>query len=117
MTLGVTQEQVSVPQVDANSPTPLLNGEEGITETMSIVPSSMDQDIRLPIGRPSEDRAVSDEAQVEAENDKGHDYMLGNDLEEDETQLYSSGDSSGYEKRCVVVTLGSDDEQAEGYRY
>lgn len=110
-----------MPQVDATSPTPLLNGEEGSTEPMSIVPSSADQEIRLPIGRPSEDRPVNEEAEAEAEaeaeKEEGHEYMLGNDLEEDETQLYSSGNSSGYEKRCVVVKLGSDDELAEGYRY
>lgn len=104
-----------MPQVDASSPTPLLNREEGSTEPMSIVPTSTDQDIRLPIGQLSEDRAVSEEAQVEAKNDEGHDYMLGNYLEEDEP--YSNGDCSGYEKRSVLVTLGSDDEQAEGYRH
>lgn len=94
---------------------------------MSIIPSSADQDIRLPIGLPREDGAVREEVEAEAqvqaqaqaqeESDEGREYMLGNDLEEDETQPCSNGNSSGYEKRSVVVTLGSDDEQAEGYRY
>lgn len=112
-----------MPHVDASSPTPLLSREEGSKEPMPIVPSSADQDIRLPIGLPSEDRAVSEEAeaqaeaQAQAESDEVREYMLGNDLEEDETQPCSGGDSSGYEKRSVLVTLGSDDEQAEGYRY
>lgn len=93
---------------------------------MSIIPSSADQDIRLPIGLPSEDDgAVHEEMEVEAkaqaqaeeETDKGHEYMHGNDLEEDETEPCSGKNSSGYEKRCVMVQLGSDDEQTEGYRY
>lgn len=125
LTTGVSQEQFSVPEVDATSPTPLLSKGEGSTDPMSIIPSSADQDIRLPIGLPSEDGVVREEvesevqaeAQVEAESDERHEYMLGNDLEEDEMQPCSSGNSSGYEKRCVVVELGSDDEQAEGYRY
>lgn len=116
-----------MPEVNATSPTPLLTNEEESTDPMSIIPSSADQETRLPIGLPSEDGAVREEveveaeakaqAQAEAEGDEGHEYMTGNDFGEDEMQPCSSGNSSGYEKRCVVVTLGSDDEQAEGYRY
>lgn len=110
-----------MPHVDASSPTPLLSKEEGSKEPISIIPSSADQDIRLPIGLPSEDGAVSEEAEAQveaqAQSNEGREYMPGNDLEEDEMQPCSSGNSSGYEKRSVMVMLGSDDEQAEGYRY
>lgn len=113
-----------MPHVDASSPTPLLSKEEGSKEPTDIVSSSTDDDIRLTIGLPSEDGAVSEEAEAQveaqaeaqAESDEGREYMPGNDLEEDETQPCSGGNSSGYEKRTVMVMLGSD-EQAEGYRY
>lgn len=108
----MVQEQVSVPEVDPTSPTPLLpttEEKEGKEFTSSIT-SSTEPDLRLPIGVWTEGKVDV----VEVKNDEGPGYMQGSNLDVDETQL-GSGVPSGYEKRPVFVELAPD-EPAEGYR-
>ncbi|XP_039639840.1 interferon gamma receptor 1-like isoform X2 [Perca fluviatilis] len=101
---GLIQETVSVPEVEATSPTPLLPTEEN--EFTATVTSSTEPELRLPIGVSTEDEGVSDD--VEVGNDEGPGYMPGSNFDEDEAP-------SGYESRPVLVEFAPG-ELAEGYR-
>ncbi|XP_028458983.1 interferon gamma receptor 1-like isoform X2 [Perca flavescens] len=103
-TVGLVQETVSVPEVEATSPTPLLLTEEN--EFTATVTSTTEPELRLPIGVSTEDERVSDE--VEVGNDEGPGYMQGSNFDEDEAP-------SGYESRPVLVEFAPG-ELAEGYR-
>nr|XP_033469345.1 interferon gamma receptor 1-like [Epinephelus lanceolatus] len=109
-TFGVVQDTVSLPQVEPTTPTLLLLPEE--IDPTTIVTPSMEPEVRLPIGLPTENEGVSDD--VEVGNDEGPGYMAGRGLEEEE-ELCSRDFPSGYEKRPVLVELAPD-ELAEGYR-
>uniref|UniRef100_A0A8C9Y1A9 Uncharacterized protein n=1 Tax=Sander lucioperca TaxID=283035 RepID=A0A8C9Y1A9_SANLU len=103
-TVGLVQETVSVPEVEATSPTPLLLTEEN--EYAATVTPSTEPELRLAIGVSTEDEGVSND--VEVGNDEGPGYMPGSNLDEDEAP-------SGYESRPVLVELAPG-ELAEGYR-
>ncbi|XP_059215395.1 interferon gamma receptor 1-like [Centropristis striata] len=98
-------EPVFIPEVSPASPTPLLDDRDVHTFTPT------ENELRLPIGLPTEGEGVSD---VEVGKYEGSGYMGGRSFEEDE-ELNSEEGPSGYEKRQVVVELAPD-EQAEGYR-
>ncbi|XP_078128479.1 growth/differentiation factor 10b isoform X2 [Sander vitreus] len=102
-TVGLVQETVSVPEVEATSPTPLLLTEEN--EYTATVTPSTEPELRLPIGVSTEE-GVSDD--VEVGIDEGPGYMPGSNLDEDEAP-------SGYESRPVLVELAPG-ELAEAYR-
>ncbi|XP_032396878.1 growth/differentiation factor 10b isoform X2 [Etheostoma spectabile] len=103
-TVGLVQETVNVPEVEATSPTPLMLTEE--KEFIATVTPSTESELRLPIGVTTEDESVSDD--VEVGIDEGPGYMAGSKLDEDEAP-------SGYESRPVLVELAPG-ELAEGYR-
>uniref|UniRef100_UPI0037E80C85 growth/differentiation factor 10b n=1 Tax=Semicossyphus pulcher TaxID=241346 RepID=UPI0037E80C85 len=105
LTFGVVQEQVSVPEVEPHSPTPLLPTTD-VTEETHV----SSDDIRLRIGELTEDEVV-----CEDEEKQKDEYRQGGWLEEDETQNIGEI-RSGYERRPVLVELAPD-EQAEGYRH
>lgn len=98
-TLNLPKDVVSVPEVDARSPSPLLRdkgGEEDVT------PLSAEPDPRFPLGVKDEEAGV--------ECGEGSEYMPGTELEA------APINGSGYEQRPVVrVELGPG-EAAEGYR-
>ncbi|XP_034753456.1 interferon gamma receptor 1-like isoform X2 [Etheostoma cragini] len=103
-TVRLVQETVTVPEVEAISPTPLMLTEE--QEFAATVTPSTESELRLPIGVTTEDESVSDD--VEVGIDEGPGYMAGSKLDEDEAP-------SGYESRPVLVELAPG-ELAEGYR-
>ncbi|XP_071336307.1 growth/differentiation factor 10b [Trachinotus anak] len=113
-TAGTAQEQFTVATVEPASPTPLLHSCSEESEVTATVTPTSEPEFRLPIGVSREDKDLNDVAGEGQPNDEGHGYMEGGNLDEDET-VNSSGASSGYEKRQVLVDMG-DDELAEGYR-
>lgn len=114
-TLGLTPEQVSVLKVDPGSPTPLLDKDSNMRESIVVIPKTTpdDSDIRLPIGLSSEGPGADEEVGVE-DNDEGSAavYWTGKELEdEDEDES-----SAGYEKRMNAAVQLAQDETLEGYR-
>ncbi|XP_035519264.1 interferon gamma receptor 1-like [Morone saxatilis] len=114
MTITNTLKQIIVQDVEPISPTPLLSNGTVEKKEREFPPtpiSSPDYEGRLPIGVSTK----ADECDVvEVGTEEGPGYMPGSNLEEDDAQSVSEP-PSGYEKRSVLVDLGSDD-QAEGYR-
>ncbi len=101
-----------MPTVEPSSPTPLLPTTEE-KELTSDVTLSTEHDFRMPIGvNEVKDKGICDE---DVSNDPEPEYIVGKNLDADET-LYHSKGFSGYEKREKVFIEVGPDEQAEGYR-
>ncbi|CAB1444264.1 unnamed protein product [Pleuronectes platessa] len=104
----VPPEPVSVVRVEPSSPTPLLSNEEQPHFTHTAPPTESPV-LRLRTGLTNADE-VPDGGVLQS--DEGLGYMGGSFLEEDEPQNDSE---SGYEKRPVLVKIGSG-EVLQAYR-
>ena len=104
-----TAEQVSVVTVEPSSPTPLLSNEEEPDFTPT-APRAESPVLRLRTGVTEDTEDVLDEGGHQS--DEGQGYMRGSSLDEEEPQNDSE---SGYEKRPVLVKMGSG-ELLQAYR-
>ncbi|XP_060942981.1 interferon gamma receptor 1-like [Limanda limanda] len=104
----VPPEPVCVVRVEPSSPTPLLSNEEE-PEFTPAAPPTESPVLRLRTGVTNAEE-VPDEGGHQS--DEGQGYMRGSSLDEDEPQNDSE---SGYEKRPVLVTMGSG-ELLQAYR-
>lgn len=102
-TLDLRRGSILVPEVDLNSPDPLLNG---LTEESEApVSCSTEPDLRFRLGISGEDEKAG------VGNVGGPEYMQGSQLEE------AGISESGYEQRPQVKVELAPGEQAEGYRH
>lgn len=101
--LKLSQDPVSVPEVDPKSPHPLLSDETEAQETPAS--SSPEPDLRLRLG-------MSDESEVAAvENTGGPGNMQPSELEA------ATFSESTYERRPKLKVELAPGEPAEGYRH
>ncbi|XP_062256481.1 interferon gamma receptor 1-like [Platichthys flesus] len=104
----VPPEPVSVVRVEPSSPTPLLSNEEEPDFTHTAPPTESPV-LRLRTGVTNTDEVPEEGG---PQSDEGLGYMGGSILDEDEPQNDSE---SGYEKRPVLVKIGSG-EVLQAYR-